>query len=325
MMTTVKPSVSSRDQPRAGALSLEQARAQIIGRLTPVATLERVPLRAALDRVLGEDVILPLGVAAPASGRRVGPADLGWLASLGRVEVCVRRRLRVAFFSLGEESSATDEDARQAVAHDDTRCMLYGMLAGIGAETLDLGTLPAAPRALRSALASAGADADAVIAIRGITIRSPGWVHEVMAEAGETGFIDVRVKPCRPVPFGRLDGGAAFFGFSSNPIPLAVMFHAIVRPALDHLAGVEPRRPLAFPARARAAFSGVPGWLNFRRGRLEAGDDGTPGVDLAAPADPGIVRTLRDANCFIVLPEDAGPVNPGDRVRVEPFADLFGA
>lgn len=308
--------------PPAHALSLEDAKARIIAGLTPVATRERVSVCAALGRVLGADVVSPAGVTELAIGRRVRPADLGMLALAGIAEVVVRRRLRVAIFSLGDELRSPGEMLRGGDAHDGNRCMLSAMLVHLGADVLDLGVIRDGPEPLRNALASAGADADVVIASRGITVRSAARIHDVLAEAGDVGFLDVRVKPCRPVPFGHLAGGAAFFGLSSNPLPFAVMFHEIVRPALDHVGGAAPHVPLAFKVPTRGAFHGVPGWLNFRRGRLETDAAGALTVDLAAPADRGIVRTLRDANCFIVLPEDAGPVQAGDRVRVEPFSGL---
>lgn len=303
--------------PPAGALSLEAARARIIERLTPVATCERVSVRHALDRVLGEDV----GTAL-AMGRRVRAADLGVMASLGRVEVRVRRRLRVAIFSTGDALRSLGEPLAAGETCDANRYTLNAMLTQFGAEVLDLGVVRNEPRALRGAIDRAGAAADVVIASSGVTIRSPAWVRDALAAVGEIRFLDVRAKPCRPLPFGRLHGGAVFFGFSSNPLPVAVMFHHLVRPALDCLAGAKPCLPLVLEARARADFHGVPGFLNFRRGRLEVDADGGLTVDLAAPGDPGLVRLLRDANCFIVLPGDAKPVRAGDRVRVEPFAGL---
>lgn len=311
-------------EPPAHALSLEEARARIVGALAPVATLERVAVRDALDRVPGADVARPAGAMEPVAGRRIRPADLGALAAAGITEVTVRRRLRVAIFSLGDALRSPGERLREGDVYDGNRYALGAMLAHAGAAVLDLGVIRGGRRTLRAALADAGAVADAVIAASGITIRSHPGVRDVLEAAGDVAFIDVRVKPCRPVPFGRLAGGAAFFGLSSNPLPLAVMFRQLVQPALDRLAGAAPRVPLAFDVPSRGAFHGVPGWLNFRRGRLEADAAGALTVDLAAPGDRGIVRTLRDANCFIVLAEDAGAVQPGDRVRVEPFAGDAG-
>lgn len=311
-------------QPPCHALSLEDAQACILARLAPVATLERVAIRAALDRVPGMDVAAHDGTTVLVAGRRIGPADLGVLAGAGVAEVMVRRRVRVAIFALDSRQHRPGARPDPDAMAEGNRHALYGMLAQAGAAVLDLGAIRHEPQALRETFSRVASTVDVVVAISGITVRSPAWVRGMLAESGDIDFLDVRVKPCRPIPFGRLHGGAVFFGFSSHPLPLAVMFHQLVRPALARLAGLAARAPLTFTARARAAFHGVPGWRNFRRGRLEWDAAGEPTVDLAAPADPGVLRTLRDANCFIVLPEDCVPVQPGDRVRVEPFADPFG-
>lgn len=304
--------------------------------LAPVATLERVAIRTALGRILGADVAAD--GAAPtradgvtgdtpvlAAGQRIGAADLGLLASSGRVEVSVRRRLRVAIFSTSNALHSLGEPRGEGGIYDSNRYMLYGMLRQFGADPLDLGVVRDGPHALRAAFERAGADADAVITSGGVSVRSPAYVHDLLRETGDIGFWTIRIKPGRPLPFGRLHGGALFFGLSSNPIPTSVAFHQVVRPALDRLAGAAPRAPFALTARCRCHLDAAPGLRHFLRGQLAHGADGALEVARAAPGTRGVTRVMRDADCFIVLPEDSGPVEPGQMVRVEPFTGLIRA
>lgn len=297
-------------------LTLAEARHRMLARLAPVAAPECVALRDALNRVLASDI------STFTAGRRIHATDLGLLASIGRVEVPVRRRLRVAFFSTGDGLHSLGEPLGEGEIYDSNRYMLYGMLRQFGANTLDLGVVRDEPRALRAAFERAGADADVVITCGGVSIRSPAFVQDLLQEMGDIGYWTIRVKPGRPLPFGRLHGGALFFGLSSNPIPTSVAFHQVLRPALDRLAGAAPRAPLALTARCRGHLDAAHGLRHFLRGRLTRGADGVLEVSRAAPGMRGVTRVMSRADCFIVLPETSDPVETGQMVRVEPFAEL---
>ena len=325
--------MTAADAHPAEPLTLATARDRMRAWLTPVATLDRVAVHAALGRILGADVVtdrampacadgVAQGATVLAAGHRIQAADLGLLASIGRVEVPVRRRLRAAFFSTGDGLRSLGEPLGEGEIYDSNRYMLYGMLRQFGADTLDLGVVRDEPRALREAFEHAGADADVVITSGGVSIRSPAYVRDLLMEMGDIGFWNIRIKPGRPLPFGRLCSGALFFGLSSNPIPTSVAFHQVVRPALDRLAGAAPRAPLALTARCSAPLDAANGLRHFLRGRLTCGEDGVPEVSRAAPGMRGVTRVMTRANCFIVLPEDSGPIETDQMVRVEPFAAL---
>jgi molybdopterin molybdotransferase len=303
----------------AEPLMLAAARQRMLAWLAPLATIEYVALRDALARILAADVIAKV-TPVLAAGCRIQPADLGLLAAIGRVEVPVRRRLRVAVFSTGGELRSLGEPLGAGDVHDSNRYLLGALLRQFGADTLDLGVLRDEPHTLREAFARAGAEADVVITGGGVSIRSPAPVRELLQGVGDIGFWNIRIKPGRPLPFGRLAGGAVFFGLSSNPIPTSVAFHQVVRPALDRLAGAAPRTPLALMARASAPLDASHGLRHFLRGWLARGDDGVLEVSRAAPGVRGVTRVMSGADCFIVLPEDSGPVAIGQPVRVEPFA-----
>jgi molybdopterin molybdotransferase len=301
--------------PRAADTVVIQEDVNRDGDVTRIGTGHRVGQHV---RQAGEDIAQ--GATVLTAGRRIRVADIGLLASIGRVEVPVRRRLRVAFFSTGDELRPLGEPLREGEIHDSNRYTLYGMLRHFGADTLDLGVVRDEPQALREAFQQAGADADVVITSGGVSVGAADYIRSVLAEVGEIGFWKVNMKPGKPIAFGRLQGGATFFGLPGNPVSAMVTFYQVVQPALDRLAGAEPRTPLALRVRATGALKKGSNRREFQRGILETGADGELGVRSAAPQGSGILHSMSQANCFIVLPEDSGPVKPGELVRVEPFA-----
>ena len=270
-------------------------------------------------RQAGEDIAQ--GATVLAAGRRIRVADVGLLASIGQVEVPVRRRLRVAFFSTGDELRSLGEPLGEGEIYDSNRYTLYGMLRHFGADTLDLGVVRDEPQALRAAFERAGAEADVVITSGGVSVGAADYIREVLAAVGEIGFWKVNMKPGKPIAFGRLHAGATFFGLPGNPVSAMVPFHQVVLPALDRLAGAAPRTPLALMVRASTALKKGSNRREFQRGYLETGADGALRVRSAAAQGSGILHSMSRANCFIVLPEDGGPVEAGQMVRVEPFTE----
>lgn len=269
-------------------------------------------------RAAGENIAA--GATVLRAGRRLAPADLGLLASLGMMEVEVYCRLRVALFSTGDELRLPDEPLGAGDIYDSNRYALHGALSRLGAQVLDFGIVRDTPAALRAALQHAAAMADAVITSGGVSVGAADHVKAVLAQTGRIGFWKVRMKPGRPIAFGRLDSGSAFFGLPGNPVAALVTYYRIVQPALEFLSGAEPRPPLVLTVPTRDALAKTPGRCEFYRGCLEPDADGVLGVRLAAAQGSAVLRSMSVANCFIVLPEDCGPVAAGAPVRVEPFA-----
>ncbi|HEU0196019.1 MAG TPA: gephyrin-like molybdotransferase Glp [Nevskiaceae bacterium] len=272
-------------------------------------------------RKAGED--LAVGATVLRKGRRLTPADLGLIASLGIAEVTVLRRLRVAFFSTGDELRSLGEPLGDGDIYDSNRYTLYGMLTRIGAEILDLGVVRDDPEVMRGVLERAATDADAVLTSGGVSVGVADYVKTVLAQVGSVGFWKVKMKPGKPIAFGRFNSGAAFFGLPGNPVSSMVTYYQVVQPALDLLAGSEPRLPLALQVPTSEALDKLPGRREFQRGCLETHPDGSLTVRSAAPQGSGILRSMSLADCFIVLPEDSGPVPAGTLVRVEPFAGFM--
>jgi molybdopterin molybdotransferase len=271
-------------------------------------------------RFAGED--LKAGGIALDAGVLLRPAHLGMIASLGLSEVRVRRRPRVAFFSTGDELASIGEALGPGQIYDSNRYTLYGMLRRLGVEVVDLGVVRDRREDLEAAFLAAAAQADVVITSGGVSVGEADFVTETLDRIGEVGFWTVAIKPGRPIAFGRV-AGALFFGLPGNPVSVMVTFYQLVQPALRLLQGITaPDAPALLTATLASRLKKKPGRREFQRGVLELGSDGGYRVEAAGRQGSGILRSMAQANCFIVLPEDCGDVEAGVGVLVQPFAGL---
>jgi len=269
-------------------------------------------------RQAGEDIAA--GSVALRAGTLLLPAQLGILASVGVGEVSVRRRPRVAFFSTGDELRNVGEPLDEGQIYDSNRYTIFGMLTRLGVEVLDMGIVRDERDAVEQAFARAAAAADAIVTSGGVSVGDADYVTETLRHAGTVGFWKVAIKPGRPLAFGRI-GDALFFGLPGNPNSVMVTFYQLVQPALQALAGMpEPSPPLTMPAVSASALRKKPGRTEFQRGVLSRDTDGRLVVHKTGHQGSGVLSSMAAANCFIVLPEDAGPVSEGDEVIVQPFA-----
>ncbi len=270
-------------------------------------------------RPAGED--LAKGTTILHQGRRLTPADLGLLAEIGQPEVAVHRRLRVAFFSTGDELRSVGEPLKPGEIYDSNRYTLHGMLQRLGAEIMDLGVVRDNRAALAQALDTASANADVVITSGGVSVGDADYVTELLAARGTIQFWTINIKPGRPLAFGRL-GNAAFFGLPGNPVSAMVTFYQVVQPALIYLEGESAYAPTPVTARCTSTLRKKGRRREYQRGVLSNATDGTLEVRSTGAQGSGILRSMSEANCFIVLPEECEGVDEGEWVTVEPFAGL---
>jgi len=268
----------------------------------------------------GEDLAAG-GVALPA-GRLLGPAELGLAASLGLGELSVRRRPRVAVFSTGDEIASIGTPLGAGQIYDSNRYTLHGMLTRLGCEIVDLGVVADRPGELEAAFGHAAATADAIVTSGGVSVGDADFVRDIMARLGEAAFWRISMKPGRPMAFGRL-GTALLFGLPGNPVATMVAFYQFVQPALLKLMGVSPLpEPQLFEAVSREAIRKPAGRTEFLRGRLSR-VDGRLSVSLTGAQGSGILRSMSEADCFILLDEARGDVQAGETVPVQPFHGLI--
>jgi len=271
-------------------------------------------------RLKGED--LSRGSAALRAGRLVRPADLGLLASLGQAEVPVYRRLRVAFFSTGDELRSIGESLDEGCVYDSNRYTIWGMLQRLGCEVLDLGVVRDDPAALRATFSEAAASADAVITSGGVSVGEADHTKKIMAELGDVLFWRIAMRPGRPMAIGRI-GNAILFGLPGNPVAVMVTFYAFVRDALRTMSGMDEAVPPTLRAACTTPLRKKPGRTEYQRGIVSRAPDGRSWqVAITGSQGSGILSSMSVANGMVVLHHEQGNVAAGDEVDVIPFDGL---
>jgi len=269
-------------------------------------------------RYAGED--LKVGVAVLTPGVLLKPADIGLIASLGIGEVRVKRRLRVAFFATGDELASIGTPLKEGEIYDSNRYTVHGMLARLGVEAIDMGVVRDDPARLEKAFRQASEKADVVITTGGVSVGEADFIKQMMAKLGEVLFWKIAMRPGRPMAFGRI-GNAFLFGLPGNPVAVMVTFYQFVRDALLHLSG---RSDAPFPllqAVAAEAMRKVPGRTEYQRGVLFKDQEGWK-VRTTGQQGSGVLRSMSEANCFIVLEHERGSIKAGEPVSVQLFEGL---
>ncbi len=261
------------------------------------------------------------GACVLPAGTRLTPREMPLLASLGVATVTVRRPLKVAIFSTGDELKPVGTPLAHGDIYDSNRYGVRAMLARMGCDCLDLGIIPDDPAQLRAAFIRANEEADVLITTGGVSVGEADFTKQLLDELGEIGFWKLAIKPGKPFAFGRLPR-AWFFGLPGNPVSAMVTFDQLVQPALAKLAGQHFERPLQLQAIAAEPLKKSPGRLDFQRGILSQGPNGLE-VRSTGSQDSAVFSSLSRANCYIVLERERGRVAAGETVTVEPFGGLL--
>lgn len=265
-------------------------------------------------RLAGEDI--PVGTEILASGRRLGPADLGLLTSVGLTEVMAFRRIRVALLSTGNEVVEAGTPLKPGQVYDSNRSALRAVLTALGGvEIIDLGLVRDDLDALERAFKKGGEEADAVISTGGVSVGDYDLVKKVLQKGGQIHFWKVGMKPGKPQAYGKL-GGAHFFGLPGNPVSGLTVFLLIVRYALLKCMGASPEEEKQFQAIFRGTFKKRHNRMDFLRAVIHF-DGEKPWVETTGPQGSGILTSLARANGFIVLSEEPVTLVDGDLVTVK--------
>lgn len=273
-------------------------------------------------RLAGED--LAKGEAALKAGRVLRPADLGLLASLGQAEVPVLRRLRVAFFSTGDELRSIGEPLDEGCVYDSNRYTLWGMLQRLGVDLIDMGVVRDDPAALEAAFRHAAENADAVITSGGVSVGEADHTKQVMKSLGDVLFWKIAMRPGRPMAIGRITSrghDAILFGLPGNPVAVMVTFYAFVRDALLAMSGASPQALPMLRAASTQAIRKKAGRTEYQRGIVTRQGSGWQ-VEITGSQGSGILRSMSVANGLVVLGHEQGNVAAGDLVDVLPFDGL---
>ncbi len=297
--------------PQGADSVLVQEKAEVSGdQILP----QQTPVAGANIRQAGED--LSAGGLALSAGTLLRPAQIALLASLGMAEVAVFRRLRVAFFSTGDELRPLGSALEAGQIYDSNRYALQGMLTRLDCEVLDLGRIVDDPAQLESALQHAAEMADLVITTGGVSVGDADYIAELLGRLGSIHFWKMNMKPGRPLAFGKL-GNATFFGLPGNPVSTMVTFYQFVQPCILKRMGKSApwtapilKLPLAHTLKKKA------GRTDFRRGVLVSGENGLQVAGVGQQASH-IMSGLAHADCLIILAAEAEAAPAGSLVDVQ--------
>ena len=291
-------------------------------------TFAKDTVRAGENRRLrGED--LQTGKPAIQQGRILKASDIGLAASLGIAELGVYQRIKVAILSSGDELCDMREPLVPGKIYDSNRFSLHACLSRLGFEIMDCGIVRDTPEDLRHAFTSASQKADVIISSGGVSVGEADFTKQIMDELGEVGFWKIAMRPGRPMAFGSLKpispktSPTVFFGLPGNPVAVMVTFYQFVRNALLQLNGaLKPEIPLVLVQSAEAIRK-KSGRTEFQRGVLFRNSEGKLFVKSTGSQGAGILRSMSEANCFMILHHDQGNIAPGDWVDVEIFDGLL--
>jgi len=273
------------------------------------------PKRGMNMRYAGEDlkqdqIVLP-------AGHMMRAADLGLIASLGIGELKVYRKLRVAFFSTGDELASIGQPLESGQVYDSNRYTLHGMLTRLGIEVIDMGVVRDVPELLEQALVEASQSADVILTSGGVSVGEADFMKQLLEKLGQVVFWKIAMKPGRPLAYGKV-GNAHYFGLPGNPVSVMVTFYQFVREALLVLMGQpEPASSPLLNAICTDDIKKLTGRTEFQRGVLYLDKNGDWKVKPTGNQGSGILRSMSEANCFIVLDETVGNVAAGTTVKVQ--------
>ncbi len=267
-------------------------------------------------RLMGEDLMQ--GHAALKAGQHLTPAALGLVASLGLPDVRVHRRLRVAYFSTGDEVLSLGEAPREGAVYDSNRYTVFGLLTRLGCEVIDMGVVRDDPALLEAAFAKAAQEADAIITSGGVSVGEADFTKAMMKKLGDVAFWKIAMRPGRPMAVGRI-GKSVLFGLPGNPVAVMVTFLAFVRPALLRMMGSTAQPAPLLKAKSLEPLRKKAGRTEYQRGFVSSASDGTLQVCTTGNQGSGVLSSMVQGNGLIVLHHEQGNVAVGDEVDVLMF------
>ena len=271
-------------------------------------------------RFAGED--LAANQPAILAGKRIGPAEMGLIASLGLPAVTVVRRVKVAFFSSGDEILSLGDSPRDGCVFDSNRYTLIGMLSRLGVELIDMGVIADNPQALEAAVKQAASLADVIISSGGVSVGAADHTRSIMQRLGSVTFWQIAMRPGRPMAFGQVDN-AIYFGLPGNPVAVMITFYFFVKEALERLGGLKSDALQYVQASTLQAIRKRPGRTEYQRAIASPNAKGMLEVSLTGQQGSGVLSSMSKANCIVVLGHDQGNIEAGNQVNVVLFDGLI--
>lgn len=271
-------------------------------------------------RRAGEDIAK--GAEVFTAGHKLRPADIGLLASLGIASVNVLRQLKVAIFSSGDELVAPGQKLPAGHIYDSNRYVIAAMLKRLDVQLIDLGLLPDEPEAIEQAFQQAMKEADVLVTSAGVSVGEADYTRQILSKLGQINFWQVAIKPGKPFAFGKLNN-CWFFGLPGNPVAAVVTLEQLVQPVLRKLSGeVIQSSAKLLQAECDVPLKKQPGRQDYQRGWYWQGENGLK-VKTSGAQSSGMLSSIANANCYIVLPRDSSSLPAGEMVSILPFSDLL--
>jgi molybdopterin molybdotransferase len=271
-------------------------------------------------RPAGEDIAE--GFAALKAGRRLRPQDVALAAAFGLTGVAVRRRIRVAVFSTGNELVSAGSPRKPAQLFDSNRFMLMAMLARLGCEVSDLGILRDDRTSLADGLKTVAGGHDLILTTGGVSTGEEDHVKAAVESAGTLVLWRMAIKPGRPVAMGII-GGTPLIGLPGNPVASFVTFVHVVRPTVLALAGATQQPLVPMPVRAAFAYRKKIARREYVRVSLRKARDGLLEVTKFPREGAGLLSSLVDTDGLVELGEEITQVEPGQTVGFLSYASLM--
>lgn len=271
-------------------------------------------------RPRGEDIAR--GARALPAGRRLRPQDLALAAALGLQTLAVRRPVRVALFSTGDELVEPGTPTLAAQRYDSNRALLAALVSRAGAKVRDLGILADRQQEIAKALATAAQDNDLVLSSGGVSTGDEDHVKAAVESVGTLTFWRLAIKPGRPVAMGIIRG-VPFVGLPGNPVAAFITFVHLARPLIAALGGALVEPPTSLRVRAEFSHRKKTGRREYVRVRLSFGPDGEPRAHKHPVDGAGILTSLTQTSGIVELGELVNQVTPGDSVSYLPYEGLL--
>jgi len=271
-------------------------------------------------RYRGEELIA--GNKVLYSGTLIGAAEMGVLATIGVSQLRVTRKLKVAFFSTGDELRPVGSELAPGQIYDSNRYSIHGLLTRANVEWIDMGVIPDDPEAIRNAFRDAAEAGDMVLTSGGVSVGDADYTKQILDEEGQITFWKLAIKPGKPFAFGHM-GKAIFCGLPGNPVSSMVTFYVLVWPLIQKMQGLARTKPLQLKAKLMGNLRKTPGRVEYQRGILSHNEQGEAQVTITGRQGSGMLTSMSLANCFVILPQDQGNLSGDTLVTVEPFNSVL--
>ncbi|MEQ3693405.1 MAG: gephyrin-like molybdotransferase Glp [Thalassolituus sp.] len=267
-------------------------------------------------RRAGEDIAL--GSHVLTADRRLTPSDCGLLASIGLAQVEVKTPIKVALFTTGDELIAPGTPLKAGQIYESNSYVLTPILQKLGAELIVLPAVEDNENSIKKALHDASEKADIVITCGGVSVGEADFTRKAVEALGQLELWKLAMKPGKPLAFGRINN-CLFLGLPGNPVSALVTLHQAGLPLLRKLSGEQVTPNIRLSATTTEILRKRPGRADYQRGIASVNSPGQLEVRSTGLQGSGILTSVSQANCFIVLEQERGRVEVGETVMVEMF------